>query len=94
MQSLDSESAIFSSSNKGAQKKAARQRYIAPFFLNSFISVGYVFLFFKNFFSIYVLETDRHPSQQVRYEWPGLAAVAQIHPGGLLQGRLLLRAAQ
>lgn len=49
--------------------------------------------FFFLIFSIYVLETAL-PSQHVCYEWPAVAAVAQIHPGGLLQGRLLLGAAQ
>ena len=56
--------------------------------------LSYFILFFLTF-SIYVSETDA-PSLPTRvcYEWPAVAALAQIHPGGLLQGRVLLGAAQ
>lgn len=55
--------------------------------------LSYFFFFFT--FSIYVSETDA-PSLPTRvcYEWPAVAALAQIHPGGLLQGGVLLGAAQ
>lgn len=55
MLSLDSESTIFSSSNKGAREETARQRYQ---FLKYFFFVWRLFLFIFLIFCIYVLETD------------------------------------
>ena len=86
---------IFRSSNK---RCTGRDSEIHLFFFLKIFSAGYVVLFiylFFSTFSICVPETDA-PSlpTHVCYEWPAVAALAQIHPGGLLQGRMLLRAAQ
>lgn len=92
MLSLDSESANLSLLQQKAHRK--RQRDTPVFF--KIFSAGYVVLFIFFFtFSIYVSETDA-PSLPTRvcYEWPAVAALAQIHPGGLLQGGVLLGAAQ
>lgn len=95
MLSLDSESANLSLLQQKAHRKRQRDTPVFFFFLKIF-SAGYVVLFFFFLtFSIYVSETDA-PSLPTRvcYEWPAVAALAQIHPGGLLQGGVLLGAAQ
>lgn len=86
---------IFRSSNKRRTGRDSEIHLFFFFFLKIF-SAGYVVLFFFFLtFSIYVSETDA-PSLPTRvcYEWPAVAALAQIHPGGLLQGGVLLGAAQ
>lgn len=98
MLSLDSESANLSLLQQKVHRKRQRDTPIFFFFFLKIFSAGYVVLFiylFFSTFSICVPETDA-PSLPTRvcYEWPAVAALAQIHPGGLLQGRMLLRAAQ
>lgn len=83
---------IFRSSNK---RRTGRDSEIHLFFLRYFLQAMLPYFFFFLTFSIYVSETDA-PSLPTRvcYEWPAVAALAQIHPGGLLQGGVLLGAAQ
>lgn len=95
MLSLDSESANLSLLQQKAHRKRQRDTPVFFFFFKDIFCRLCCLIFFFFTFSIYVSETDA-PSLPTRvcYEWPAVAALAQIHPGGLLQGGVLLGAAQ